>query len=108
MGSRNLVIQGWLVTKLICHAKTKSQTKLRQKCIHCHGFKETKPLVGQNIQMKSSDKEKWLGQQLPASDLSDSVLATVQAREGKIHGVCLEISHTRRYRGLWPPTSKAP
>ena len=26
-------------------------------------------------------------------DLSDSVLATVQAREGKIRGACLEISH---------------
>ena len=39
------------------------------------------------------DKFKWLGQILSTGGLAESAAATVEAREGKIRGACLEISY---------------
>ena len=39
-----------------------------------------------------TDKFKWLGQILSTRGLADSVAETIQSREGKIRGACLEIS----------------
>ena len=52
---------------------------------------ETNPLVCGNLDMNIKESEKWLGQQLATGGLSDSVAATVAAREGKIKGAALEI-----------------
>ena len=41
--------------------------------------------------MKPKQTDKWLGQQLAAGGLSESVDATVAAREGKIKGAAMEI-----------------
>ena len=43
--------------------------------------------------MKTADQEKWLGQQIAAGGLADSVAATVDAKEGKIKAACLEIAN---------------
>ena len=43
--------------------------------------------------MKTAEKEKWLGQQLSADGLADSVAETVDAKEGKIKAACLEIAN---------------
>ena len=51
------------------------------------------PLMCGNFEVKESQLEKWLGQYISASGLSDCVAQTVQAREGKIRGACLEIAN---------------
>ena len=50
------------------------------------------PLLCGNFETKLQDKFKWLGQILSSGGLSESVVETVAAREGKICGACLEIS----------------
>jgi exonuclease III len=50
------------------------------------------PLMCGNIETKETEADKWLGQFMSAKGLSDSVQKTVEAREGKIKGACLEIA----------------
>ena len=44
-----------------------------------------------DFETKVKKKFKWLGQILSEGGLAQSVLATVEEREGKIRGACLEI-----------------
>ena len=53
---------------------------------------EKDPLMCGDIQTDLKESFKWLGQILSSGGLADSVAATVQSREGKIRGACLEIS----------------
>ena len=46
-----------------------------------------------SFETELKQKFKWLGQILSYKGISDSVSETVRAREGKIRGACLEISH---------------
>ena len=45
-----------------------------------------------NIETELKQSFKWLGQILSSGGLAESVAATVQSREGKIRGACLEIA----------------
>ena len=54
---------------------------------------EKNPLMCGDIETELKESFKWLGQVLSSGGLSESVAATVEAREGKIRGACLEISH---------------
>ena len=54
---------------------------------------EKNPLMCGDMETVLKESFKWLGQVLSSGGLSDSVAATVEAREGKIRGACLEISH---------------
>jgi hypothetical protein len=63
----------------------------RQKEEVSKQLKEMPMKCGQ-IETKETDSDKWLGQYMSAGGLSDSVLKTVEAREGKIKGACLEIA----------------
>ena len=53
---------------------------------------EKDPLFCGDIETKLKEKFKWLGQTLSSGGLAESVAATVEAREGKIRGACLEIA----------------
>jgi hypothetical protein len=53
---------------------------------------EARPLMCGRVQMKLVESDKWLGQQLSEGGLSQSVAATVAAREGRVRGACLEIA----------------
>ena len=53
---------------------------------------ETDPLMCGDFETESKLSIKWLGQFLSSGGLAESVAATVEAREGKIRGACLEIS----------------
>ena len=54
---------------------------------------EKEPLFCGDIDTRLKDKFKWLVQTLSSGGLAESVAATVEAREGKIRGACLEIAH---------------
>ena len=56
-------------------------------------FKEMKenPLKCGSFETKAKETEKWLGQYLSSKGLTDSVAKTIEAREGKVKGACLEI-----------------
>ena len=54
---------------------------------------EKNPIMCGDFQMKTAEKEKWLGQQIAAGGLTDSVAETVNAKEGKIKAACLEIAN---------------
>ena len=41
------------------------------------------------FEMKQAEKEKWLGQQISAGGLAESVAETVAAKEGKIKAACI-------------------
>ena len=43
--------------------------------------------------MKQAEKEKWLGQQISARGLAESVAETVAAKEGKIKEACIEVAN---------------
>ena len=43
--------------------------------------------------MKQAEKEKWLGQQISAGGLAESVAETVAAKEGKIKEACIEVAN---------------
>ena len=70
--------------------------------MHYNGVQKTKteyksrvgkdPLFCGDIETKLKEKFKWLGQTLSSGGLAESVAATVEAREGKIRGACLEIA----------------
>ena len=53
---------------------------------------EGNPLKCGDFVTKEKEVEKWLGQYMSAAGLADSVAKTVEAREGKIKGACLEIA----------------
>ena len=53
---------------------------------------EENPLKCGDFVTKQKEVEKWLGQYMSAAGLADSVAKTVEAREGKIKGACLEIA----------------
>ena len=44
-------------------------------------------------EMKQAEKEKWLGQQISARGLAESVAETVAAKEGKIKAACIEVAN---------------
>ena len=54
---------------------------------------ETNPMRCGDFEMKLVEQEKWLGQQLSAGGLAESVTATVNSKEGKIKAACLEIAN---------------
>ena len=41
---------------------------------------------------KETQVDKWLGQTMSSKGLADSVMKTIEAREGKVKGACLEIA----------------
>ena len=53
---------------------------------------EQNPLKCGDFITKEKAVEKWLGQFISAAGLTDSVAKTVEAREGKIRGACMEIA----------------
>jgi hypothetical protein len=53
---------------------------------------EISPLLCGGFETQLKDKFKWLGQVMSTGGLAESVADTVQDREGKIRGACLEIS----------------
>ena len=53
---------------------------------------EKEPLMCGNFETKLKNQFKWLGQILSSGGLGESVAATVESREGKIRGACLEIA----------------
>ena len=53
---------------------------------------EVKPLKCGEFCNKEKQEEKWLGQYISGLGLADSVAKTVEAREGKIKGACMEIA----------------
>ena len=53
---------------------------------------EAQPLMCDSFGTLLKDKFKWLGQVLSEGGLAQSVCDTVESREGKIRGACLEIS----------------
>ena len=50
------------------------------------------PLMCGSFEMKVVESEKWLGDLISSGGLGASVLATVEAREGKVKGACLEVA----------------
>ena len=50
------------------------------------------PLMCGSFETKEKEQDKWLGQIISSLGLSDSVAKTVEDKEGKIRGACLEIS----------------
>ena len=50
------------------------------------------PLMCGEIETKEAQSDKWLGQQMSAKGLADSVIKTIEAKEGKIKAACLEIA----------------
>ena len=50
------------------------------------------PLMCGTFKMKEVEAEKWLGDYISSGGLGASVLATVEAREGKVKGACLEVA----------------
>jgi hypothetical protein len=50
------------------------------------------PLMCGEFETKEAQSDKWLGQYLSAGGLGDSVIKTIEAKEGKIRGACLEIA----------------
>ena len=54
---------------------------------------EKNPIMCGDFEMKMAEKEKWLGQQLSAGGLAESVAETVNSKEGKIKAACLEIAN---------------
>ena len=54
---------------------------------------EEQPLMCGDFATQEKQCEKWLGQQLSAQGLADSVAKTVENREGKIKAVCREIAN---------------
>ena len=53
----------------------------------------TNPIMCGKSEMKQAEKEKWLGQQISARGLAESVAETVAAKEGKIKAACIEVAN---------------
>ena len=69
----------------ICIGYKKTERRIRLQL-------EAQPLMGGSFETALKDKFKWLGQILSEGGLAQSVCDTVESREGKIRGACLEIS----------------
>ena len=54
---------------------------------------KTNPTMCGKFEMKQAEKEKWLGQQISAGGLAESVAETVAAKEGKIKAACIEVAN---------------
>ena len=65
---------------------TNKQKKQFTKEIH------EKPLMCGNVETKETNVDKWLGQLISSKGLADSVLKTIESKEGKVKGACLEIA----------------
>ena len=65
--------------------KQREETKIQLK---------TNPIMCGKSEMKQAEKEKWLGQQISARGLAESVAETVAAKEGKIKAACIEVANT--------------
>ena len=50
------------------------------------------PLMCGSFEMKEVESEKWLGDYISSGGLGASVLATIEAREGKVKGACMEVA----------------
>ena len=50
-----------------------------------------KPLMRGSFATQEKQEDKWLGQIISAYGLADSVAKTVEDKQGKIKGACLEI-----------------
>ena len=50
------------------------------------------PMICGEFEVEEKQYEKWLGQVISVQGLDDSVVKTVEAREGKIKGACQEIA----------------
>ena len=64
--------------------KQREETKIQLK---------TNPIMCGKFEMKQAEKEKWLGQQISAGGLAESVAETVAAKEGKIKAACIEVAN---------------
>ena len=64
--------------------KHREETKIQLK---------TNPIMCGKFEMKQAEKEKWLGQQISAGGLAESVAETVAAKEGKIKAACIEVAN---------------
>ena len=64
--------------------KQREETKIQLK---------TNPIMCGKSEMKQAEKEKWLGQQISAGGLAESVAETVAAKEGKIKAACIEVAN---------------
>ena len=64
--------------------KQREETKIQLK---------TNPIMCGKFEMKQAEKEKWLGQQISAGGLAESVAETVAAKEGKIKEACIEVAN---------------
>jgi hypothetical protein len=51
------------------------------------------PIMCGDVKMNVKEADKWLGQQLSAGGLAESVATTVEVREAKIRGAALEIAN---------------
>ena len=54
---------------------------------------EEQPLMCGDFATQEKESEKWLGQQISARGLADSVVQTIEKREGKIKAACREIAN---------------
>jgi hypothetical protein len=72
-------------TSCLCMGSKKQKDIVRREL-------EVNPLMCGGFETKLKEQFKWLGQILSSGGLSESVAATIQDREGKIRGACLEIS----------------
>ena len=64
--------------------KQREETKIQLK---------TNPIMCGKSEMKQAEKKKWLGQQISARGLAESVAETVAAKEGKIKAACIEVAN---------------
>ena len=64
--------------------KHREETKIQLK---------TNPIMCGKFEMKQAEKEKWLGQQISAGGLAESVAETVAAKQGKIKAACIEVAN---------------
>ena len=53
---------------------------------------KNKPLLCGDFVMKEKHEDRWLGQQISAQGLEDSVWRTVEAKEGKVKAAAMEIA----------------
>ena len=85
MMEKNLrLIEDKCVVITIGTKKQREETKIQLK---------TNPIMCGKFEMKQAEKEKWLGQQISAGGLAESVAETVAAKEGKIKAACIEVAN---------------
>ena len=94
-----------IASKKVAHMMSEKNLKLNQdKCVLIAiGTRkqrekvkeeiEKNPLKCGEFEIRMVEQEKWLGQQISANGLADSVAATVETKEGKVKAACLEIAN---------------